>query len=365
MRISASRILLILLGLAVLGILIYFGRNLIAYVVVAALLSLIGRPVFRLIKRIKIKNWQIPDVAAAIVSLLALFLAFMLLFLTFVPLVISQTENIANLDRAELLQNLEEPISLAEDFLHSYNLAPESESIRDFVQRHLQSLATRLQPSELLNNVLGITGNFFIAIFSIIFIAFFFLKEPNLLPDIFYGLIPDQFDDRVAHAMKSAQKLLSRYFIGVLLEVLLVGGLVSIGLSILGIQNAVAIGFFAGLFNVIPYLGPVIGAGLGLILSLLGSLQLDFYAETIPLLLKVIVVFVVVQMIDNFILQPFIYSSSVKAHPLEIFLVILLAGNIFGVVGMILAIPTYTVLRVLAKEFFNKFEIVQQMTRDI
>ena len=85
----------------------------------------------------------------------------------------------------------------------------------------------------------------------------------------------------------------------------------------------------------------------------------------VPLVLKVGVVFLVVQLIDNFVFQPMIYSSSVKAHPLEIFLVILMASSIAGVPGMILAIPTYTILRVVAKEFFNQFPIVQNITKDI
>ncbi|MEO1451376.1 MAG: AI-2E family transporter, partial [Bacteroidota bacterium] len=152
------------------------------------------------------------------------------------------------------------------------------------------------------------------------------------------------------------------YFIGVVSEVLLVGLLISAGLSLLGVEDAFVIGFFAGLFNVIPYLGPIIGAVFGISLTLLGNLELEFYTMLIPLVLRVIVVFVVVQLIDNFVFQPLIYSSSVKAHPLEIFLVILMAGNVAGVGGMILAIPTYTILRVVAREFFDQFKIIQSLT---
>ncbi|MBR4095217.1 MAG: AI-2E family transporter, partial [Bacteroidales bacterium] len=80
------------------------------------------------------------------------------------------------------------------------------------------------------------------------------------------------------------------------------------------------------------------------------------------LIVKLVAVFVVTHIIDVFIFQPYIYSNSVKAHPLEIFLVILLAGNIAGILGMLVAIPAYTVLRVFAKEFFSNFKLVQRLT---
>ena len=75
------------------------------------------------------------------------------------------------------------------------------------------------------------------------------------------------------------------------------------------------------------------------------------------LMIKLVAIFVVTHIVDVFIFQPYIYSNSVKAHPLEIFLVILLAGNIAGILGMLVAIPTYTVLRVFAKEFFSNFKL--------
>lgn len=100
-------------------------------------------------------------------------------------------------------------------------------------------------------------------------------------------------------------------------------------------------------------------------MATLGALELDFYGGILPLVVKVLIIFVVVQLIDNFVFQPLIYSSSVKAHPLEIFLVILAAGSLFGIGGMVLAIPTYTVFRVIAKEFFDQFKVVRSITRSI
>jgi len=141
--------------------------------------------------------------------------------------------------------------------------------------------------------------------------------------------------------------------------------LLSLGLTIFNVKNALLIGFFGGIMNVIPYLGPVIGAIVGVLLAVTTSLSYGLYAETVPLIFIVLGVFASANLIDNIVLQPLIYSNSVKAHPVEIFLVILIAGSMAGIPGMILAIPSYTVLRIIAKEFLSQFRVVQKLTKNI
>jgi len=95
------------------------------------------------------------------------------------------------------------------------------------------------------------------------------------------------------------------------------------------------------------------------------NLELDFYSMMLPKIVTAIIIFAVLQMIDNFILQPNIFSKSVKAHPLEIFLIVLIGAKIGGILGMVIAIPAYTVVRVLLKVFFSEFEVVKKMTASI
>ena len=158
-----------------------------------------------------------------------------------------------------------------------------------------------------------------------------------------------------------------RYFIGILVQVSGIFTIVTLGLTCVGVgfNHSLLIGLLAAVLNVIPYLGPVIGAALGMTLGIITHLNLDLYSELMPLALLMLMVFVIAQLVDNFIFQPFIYSSSVNAHPLEIFLVIMVAGSLAGIPGMIFAIPSYTVLRVFAKEFFNKIKVVKKLTRKI
>jgi predicted PurR-regulated permease PerM len=96
--------------------------------------------------------------------------------------------------------------------------------------------------------------------------------------------------------------------------------------------------------------------------SFIGS---DFQSVILPKTLYVLIGFMIGQLVDNFFSQPLIFSKSVKSHPLEIFLVIMIAGVLFGVVGLIVAIPVYTSIKVILKEFLSDNEIVQKLTKNI
>jgi len=150
-----------------------------------------------------------------------------------------------------------------------------------------------------------------------------------------------------------------------MLEVLGVMSIIAVGLWIFGVENALLIGFFGGIMNIIPYLGPVIGSVIGITLGVTATLASGAYSEMLPVLIKLAGIFLVANFIDNNILAPLIYSRSVKSHPLEIFFVIIIGGSLAGLLGMLLAIPVYTVLRVIAKEFFQQFRIVKKLTKSI
>ena len=180
-------------------------------------------------------------------------------------------------------------------------------------------------------------------------------------------IVPTEFEEKVGNILNSISYLLRRYFIGIILEVFMVMMLDTLGLTIIGIgfNHAIVIGMFCGMFNVIPYLGPWMGSAVGLLIGLALHFNADFMSYTLPLLGLMTVVFVAVQLIDNILFQPLIYSSSVKSHPLEIFLVIMAAGSLAGVLGMFLAIPVYTIIRVIAKEFFDNMKLVRKLTESL
>lgn len=211
-------------------------------------------------------------------------------------------------------------------------------------------------------SIISLAGNLLIGIFSIIFITFFFLRDNDILTNFIVLILPNIYEARIREAVEDITEMLSRYFTGILIQISLITIFVSIGLSILGVKNALLIAIFAALINVIPYLGPLIGAAFGVLITISSNLDLSFYSEMLPLIGKVVFVFGCMQMLDNFLLQPFIFSNSVKAHPLEIFLIILVGAQLAGIPGMILAIPTYTVVRVIAKIFLSKYRLVKKIT---
>ena len=130
------------------------------------------------------------------------------------------------------------------------------------------------------------------------------------------------------------------------------------------VENAFIIAFLCALLNLIPYLGPIIGGLLMMTLTMSSFIGADFSSVILPKTSYVMIGFVIGQLIDNFFSQPFIFSNSVKSHPLEIFIVILASGTLLGPVGMIIAIPLYTTLKVISQEFLAENKIVKSLTKN-
>lgn len=352
--------------LAIAGLLygLWYIRAIIAYVIAAVIISLVCRPLVKLLERIKIKEKPLPAGVLAGASLAIFTLLLTGMMLAFVPMINEQIVTISAISPDQINSSLEKPLELITGFIERYNLNQGAFSLESLQEK----LAGMLGPdllSGLIGGLTGWVGNVFIGAFSILFIAFFFIKESRLFSTMVFALVPDKYLSETKDVMNESKVLLSRYFIGMILQILCFSTLITIGLSLVGLENAIVIAFFAGLVNVIPYIGPMIGAGFALAITISSNLHLDFYNELSPTLALVLVVFIISQLIDNFVLQPIIYSKSVKAHPLEIFLVILVAGTIGGVAGMIIAIPLYTLIRIVAKEFLGKFKVVKSLTKDL
>jgi len=361
-----SRYIALLAGLLVVGLIVYFFSNIVAYVLVSWVLSMIGQPLMRFfLQKIKIGSYQPGPTTAALLTLFCYFMISALLVGMFVPLIVEQARVLAEVDYGAINRALEVPLGQLTEWMQRVGLlAPETTASDQF----LKATANWIQPSTVGNffsSLIGVAGNLLFALFSIIFITFFFLKEQGLFDQFIVAITPRQYENEVHRAIDSITRLLTRYFGGILLQITVITLFVSIALGILGLENALLIGFFAALINVIPYLGPLIGAMFGAFITISTNLDLEFYSQMLPLLLKVAAVFGALQLIDNFVLQPYIFSNSVMAHPLEIFIIILMGAQINGIVGMVLAIPAYTVLRVIARGFLSEFKIVQKITENM
>lgn len=361
---NTQRILLSFIGLLLLVVVVWYLSNIVAYVLISAVLALIGRPLVTMLCKVKVGRFQVPSALAAIVTLAAFVLVAAGFVSLFVPLVVEQARIISGIDINEVADNLEEPLAHLEAMLSQYELTDgEEHSSEVYLREQLATVLDFTRVSDVFGGLVGAFGNIFMALFSVLFITFFFLKDRNLLTNFIFGVTPDRHLEKVKNIIRSARTTLSRYFIGIIIQVSTITTVVTIGLMIVGIENALVIGFFAGLINVIPYIGPLIGASFGIVIGLSSNLGLDFYTELVPMAGWIALVFLIVQLTDNFLLQPLIFSNSVNIHPLEVFLLILIGSSLAGIPGMILAVPSYAFMRIVAVEFLSQFKIVQVMNK--
>lgn len=357
--------LLIVVGLLVLGWVIYTFRSILTYILISAVLSFIGAPLVKQIRRIHIRSWQVPSWLASLSTLGVFALFIFLMVRLFSPLVHDQIELLGNIDVVKAEQNLEQALDGSKEWLESNSLTNGERTNRSEVIQQVQGVLNPGKLSGFFDNLLGTVGAIAVALFSIVFMTFFFLKDGYLIERIIFTITPDAYMEQVKHILIDSNRLLSRYFIGILAQVTIITIIVSVGLHFVGIENALIIGLLAGLLNLVPYVGPIVATCIGLVLALTAHYggSADMHIGTLFSL--VILVYALAQLTDNFFIQPYILGNSVAAHPLEIFIVISMAGTLAGVTGMMVAIPCYTILRIVAREFLSKFKFVESLTRGI
>lgn len=354
--------ILIVLGL----FLVWYFSTIIFFIITAAVLSLILKPVVNSLAKIQIRGWQYPRWFAALSSLILMLLAISGVFYFFIPLLLKEAQVLYDIRPQQVISYFEGPLQNLEQFLDQYDIDADPRGVfQDYIRDTIIALFDIDFVAGVFNRLFGVTLEVFIGVFSVFFITFFFLKEENMFPNIILSLTPDKHLESVKSVLDKIEVLLTRYFVGLIIQIICISTIASIGLMIVGLENPILIGVFAGVANIIPYLGPVLGATFGVLSGVLANLHLPFYPEVTFLLFQVLLVFLIVQQVDNLVFQPLIYSTSVKAHPVEIFIVILVAAQIAGIPGMIVAIPTYTVLRVVAKEFLDEFKFVQKLTKNL
>ena len=356
-----ASILLLLAG-------IWYFREIVVYILVSGVLSIMGRPLVDLFCRIRIRKWHFPRALGALFTLLIIWGIIVSFFYIFVPLVTGQINQFSTIDSGRIVQLIEGPIKKVEDLFRAFNKDITKEvTIQDFIILKVAGVLNINLIQNFISSIAGILGNIIVAIFSITFITFFFLKDQRLFFESILMWVPDKYYDNVTRALYSVKRLLTRYFIGIMIQSTCIMILITIGMTIVGIdfQQALVMGLILGIVNVIPYVGPWLGLFIAIIMGIASHMNQDFKTVVIPLVTYMIIVEAITHTIDNVVFQPVIFSNSVKAHPLEIFIVVLAAGFAAGVPGMILGIPAYTVLRVFAREFFYNFKPVQRITSSL
>jgi predicted PurR-regulated permease PerM len=345
----------IIIGIGILLVFLYKIQSVLLYIAIASVLALVGRPVKLVLKQ----KFKFPN-ALAVVATMALFLLiFIGLVSLFIPLLVKQGENLSLLNLEQLEETVQDLLNQSNDFF-----LPNGINIIEEI-KHYDLLDSINVIPNFLNTIVGTIGTLSIGLFSVAFITFFLMRDTQIMENSIYVFTDKKSKTKLKKSLETIKHLLSRYFIGLVFQITILFILYSIILMIFGIENSIVIAFLCALLNLIPYIGPMIGCFLMLFLTMSSNLGLDFQSEILPKSIYVLIGYIFAQLIDNFVSQPVIFSKSVKSHPLEIFLTIIIGGILFGVSGMILAVPTYTALKVILKAFLSDNKIVKSLTKEL
>lgn len=361
---------IILIGvLAIAGALCWYFRSVLMYIILAFVVSLVSRPLVSLMRKVQVKGKRAPDWLLAILSIFFVIAGLSLVVTQAIPVVVNIIRE------AAVFNDMNLSGSDISDTVNGWvvglfpSLGPDYDAI-SVILDYLKNATSGFSITGLLGSVAGAVVNLAVGLFAVVFISFFFVKDDKLFSRIVAALVPDPIEGKVTDAIGDIERLLSRYFVGLLLEMLCVAFFNFLGLSLIariGANYALGIAFIAGILNIIPYVGPIIGEVLGVLLCLVlkygAGVGLDVNIWIFALI--VLAIMLGVQLIDNFVLQPLIYSTSIQASPLEIFIVMLMAGHLGGIVGMLAAIPGYTIIRVVAGRFFYDKKIVRRLMPDL
>ncbi|MDN3670273.1 AI-2E family transporter [Echinicola jeungdonensis] len=334
----------------------WYFSNIAFYFIISLVLSAALRPLTNKLTSIHVFGQHIPRWMAILASFATIGAIFFLIALLFVPLVITQIEVLQGLDIQFLYDQIQKPISKIESILIDLNLIKNEPGFLFTQAREALFFSlNEINVQGLVNGLINTTSSFLITILAVVFITFFLLLENGLLRRNFINLVPNKYFELSVATFHKVERLLSNYLVGLLIQMTSIFTIASLGLKIVGVDYALTIAVFAAVANLIPYAGPILGATFGVLVGLstedfAGSQEITF------LILKILGVFSVVQLTDNIVLQPLIFSKSVKAHPLEIFVIIFAGAKVGGILGMILAIPVYTICRVSVKEFYKGYK---------
>jgi predicted PurR-regulated permease PerM len=355
-------VLYIIIGIAVFIFLAWYFSNIFFYLVISGIIATILRPLTNYINGTQIFQVNIPRVFAVLISF-ACFIGLIFLFISiFIPLIREQIDLLSNLNFENLLMKISKPMENLEEFLIKHDLYKQAKgsiimNLKDSITSFIKE-GGAYDIGRVINNLFSVAGSVSIGIIAVVFITFFLLYEKGLFRKTVLRLVPNKYFEVVITAFSKIEKLLSNYLIGLLVQMTAIFTLATIGLSVVGIKYAASIALFAAVANVIPYLGPILGAVFGIIVSI----STTNYAgpnEILFMIFKILIVFAIVQLNDNLVFQPLIFAKSVKAHPLEIFIIIFVGATLGGIIGMIAAIPVYTIVRVSVTEFSRGFKQYQ------
>ncbi|MFZ4522145.1 MAG: AI-2E family transporter [Bacteroidales bacterium] len=357
-----NKLFFLILIAAAAGYLIWYFSNIVVFIIVAGVVSIIGGPLVEMLDRIKIGRFPFPHMLSVSITLLLILLLFFGMFSLFIPLVVNEANLIGNIDGKQLMAYYQSDVSNLQQMLIRYGVMPRGTTIESAAKQAILKIIDFGMFSNVLSSIISFTGTFFFNLFSIVFLSFFFLKDHRMLPRFILLITPEKYEEQIKNIMLKSKDLLSRYFIGLIIQIIANIITYSVALYLVGVSNPLVIGFFTGIIIIVPYLGGIISMIMGVILGVTGVISAGEYAMIMPMAIRIIAAMFVVQTIDNNVFAPLIQGKSVKAHPVEIFLVVIAAASFGGIAGMVVAVPAYGFVKIIAHEFLSNFRIIRHMS---
>ncbi len=332
-------------GLILLGLIVYNYSNLIAYALIAMLLSYMLDPIVN-----RLQAAGMDRTLGTTLTLATLVLVIVWGSTSVIPIVANQMASLARQLDIENLRFIAEQIEVS--IINTFEFIPEG-----FLRDNMSVLSDNLfdvgQISDLVTNIIGIFTNLFAAFLVIPFATFFFLKDGHKIRRDILKLVPNKYFETILSLVDKIETRLGIYFRSVFIQCTLVGVVSWLALSVAGLNNSASVGIAIGLANSIPYFGPLIGYVLSIVISII---ETGDFSLVIPCIIAVLIA----QVLDNVVLQPLIFSKSADMHPVAILFIILIGAQTAGILGMLIAIPIATVIKISIIQIhwsFNNYRI--------
>ncbi|MCD6065705.1 MAG: pheromone autoinducer 2 transporter [Bacteroidetes bacterium] len=341
---------------------VWIFTKVVIYLLIASVLTLICQPLVKLYSRIKINKFHLPDSVVSLLTIATVISSVIFMTMLFAPVLIKEVKFLSTLNFNDVFNDILSQFPQVKALLLNFGTEQE---ISAAVTSQVNDTLNVKNISTLLNDVLDIASSLLGGTLAVLFITFFLIKENKMAFKSLILITPSAYETEIIDILRTTKSLLSKYFVGLFIDVVIVSVLATVSMLLLGVRNAVLIGVFTGLMNIIPYLGPLISGVFAIFLGVTGCIEYGQMEEISAVITKIFFTLLAINLLDGFFIQPYIFSNTVKAHPLEIFLVILMAASVAGIWGMVVAIPTYTLLRIIAKEFLVNFKFFKKITENI
>lgn len=326
------RIVLTSLVVVIALLVVWYFSRLVIYLAIGAILAYLLRPIVD-----KVQSIGIGTIPAILLTFVVVFGGISILLRYLVPFVATQVSDLSQIVSPDTVRSV---IEALQDRLPA---AVQDESLTTSLETAITTLFEGDRITNLMSSVLGVFTNIFYAIVVIPFVTFFFLKDGTRIKQHLLRLAPNRYFEITLAIVEKVESNMGRYLRGLLLQCVSIGAVASILLYVVGLEYALAVGIFVGLANTIPYFGPVMGILAG---SLVGIAQTGDLSLVVPVLIAM----GITQVLDNIFFQPLIFSRAARAHPLIILFVVLAAAQLAGIVGMLIAIPLTTTIRVIIEQ---------------